>query len=72
MATKKKSSEYQWSGDIRRIIPIGGGNARLTNELGKSMNYSRDSPLFKEECERLDVIMDGKISRELKDLGWTL
>lgn len=75
MATKKKNKkllEYQWSGDVSRIIPLGDNNARLTNELGKSYNYDRDSIQFKEECERLDAVMEGKISRELKELGWEL
>ena len=75
MATKKKNKkllEYQWSGDVSRIIPLGNNTARLTNELGKSYNYDRDSIQFKEECERLDTIMEGKISRELQQLGWEL
>lgn len=72
MVVKKKSAEYQWSGDIRRIIPLASNNARITNELGKSAHYSRDSQSFKEECERLDAIMNGKISRELEELGWNL
>lgn len=74
MAQKKKtkdSSIYQWSGDIRRIIPMGGGlYARVTNELGKSTNYERDSEAFRTECKRLDEIMNGKITRELEELGW--
>lgn len=74
MASKKKvkSAAYQWSGDIRRIIPLAGGNARLTDELGKSTHYSRDSVEFRDECVRLDDIMDGKIANELNDLGWSL
>ena len=75
MATKKKNKKvlaYQWSGDISRIIPLANNSARITNELGKSYNYDRDSIEFKEECERLDAVMEGKISRELKELGWEL
>ena len=75
MATKKKNKKvlaYQWSGDISRIIPLANNSARITNELGKSYNYNRDSIEFKEECERLDAVMEGKISRELKELGWEL
>lgn len=68
----KKSAVYQWSGDISRIIPMGGTFARVTDELGKSKNYSRDSIEFKEECARLDSIMDGKISIELANLGWDI
>jgi len=75
MAKKKKNKkllEYQWSGDISRIIPLGDNAARLTNEIGKSYNYDRNSIEFKEECERLDAIMEGKITIELKQLGWNL
>ena len=68
----KKIAAYQWSGDIRRIIPMGGSFARVTDELGKSKHYSRDSNEFKEECNRLDSIMGGKISIELTNLGWDI
>lgn len=67
---RKKTQEYQWSGEIRRIIPLRNNGARIQDEKGKSRTFKRDSSEFAAECARLDAIMEGKISDELESLGW--
>lgn len=68
---KKKQQAYQWSGDVSRIIPLAQGTrARITDEFGKSHTFARDSVEYQAEVERLDALMDGKITRELQQLGW--
>lgn len=67
---RKKTQEYQWSGEIRRIIPPRSNGARIQDEKGKSHTFKRDSEEFAAECARLDEIMDGKITAELELLGW--
>lgn len=67
----KKKKEYEWSGEIRRLIPLQKNGVRVQNELGKSSQYKRDDEKFIIECRRLDEVMGGTITRELSVLGWT-
>ena len=68
---KKKALEYQYSGEVKRVIPLGGGTwCYLLDENGKSHHVKRGSDEYTNEVKRLDGIMDNKISKELEALGW--
>lgn len=71
MAIKKKDAPFQPSGETRRIIPLGGGtHAYLFDHLGKTHRCKVDSPEFSELCRSVDAELNGRISKELAELGW--
>jgi hypothetical protein len=68
---KKKSEVFQPSGDIKRIISLNKGNhAYVIDHLGKVHHVARNSDRFNELVAILDENLDGRGSRELKNLGW--
>jgi hypothetical protein len=72
MATKKKNLPYQTHGDIHRIIPLSDGNwAYLQDENGKLHHMRTDSDDFIEKCIAVNSALDGRIVRQLNELGWS-
>lgn len=72
MAIKKKDAPFQPSGDTVRIISLANGTwAYLFNHLGKTYHLPRNSAEFANACRETDEAMNGKITLELKALGWT-
>jgi len=72
VARKVKQAEYQPSGEVKRVIPLGDNNwAYLVNHEGKTMHFNRLDALFIEECIKTDEKMSGKVVRDLDALGWT-
>ena len=72
MAIKKKEQPFQPSGDTTRIISLGNATwAYLFNHLGKTLHLPRNSEEFTSACKETDEAMNGKITAELKTLGWT-
>lgn len=70
-ASKKlKKGEYEWSGEISRIIPLKNNYCYVQDEKGKLHHLKRDSVEFYALAKRLNEIMEGKITRELEKLGW--
>lgn len=67
---KFKKGEYEWSGDVSRIIPLKNNFCYVQDEKGKLHHLKRDSSEFYELIKSLDNIMNGKITRELNQLGW--
>jgi hypothetical protein len=68
---KAKKGGYEWTGDVRRIIPCQNGYCYVNDENGKSPHMKRDSEQFYTLAKHLDEVMNGKITKELEDLGWT-
>ena len=68
---KVKKGEYEWSGEITRIIPLKNNYCYVQDEKGKLHHLKRDSIEFYALANRLNEIMDGKITRELENLGWS-
>jgi len=69
---KSKISNFQPSGDTTRIISLCGGTwAYLFDHLGKTQRLARNSEEFAIKCKETDEAMNGKITAELKALGWT-
>ena len=72
MSRKVKQAEFQPSGEVKRIIPLGDNNwAYLVNHEGKTMHFNRLDPLFVQECIKTNEKMSGKVVRDLDALGWT-
>lgn len=67
---KVKKGEYEWSGEIRRIIPLKNNYCYVQDEKGKLHHLERDSTEFYALAKRLNEIMDNKITRELEVLEW--
>ena len=71
MRRQTKPEQYQYSSEVKRVIPLGGGEyCYISDENGKSKHYKRGSDEYINEIMRLDPIMNGKITKELEDLGW--
>ena len=71
MAIKKKQAEYQSTGDLNRIISLGGGKyAYLIDENGKLNHMSTDDPAFILRCAEVNDKLDGRIVRQLRDMDW--
>jgi hypothetical protein len=68
---KGKKGEYEWSGEISRIIPLRNNYCYVQDEKGKLHHIKRDSTEFYALAKHLNEIMEGKITRELEQLGWT-
>ena len=67
----KKDDKFQPSGEVQRIISLGGGRwAYLKNSLGKTLRMKRNSEEFIAACVKEDEILSGKIRRDLESLGW--
>jgi hypothetical protein len=69
--SKSKKGEYEWSGDLRRIIPLKNNYCYVNDDKGKTPRMKRDSEDFYALALKLNEIMNGKIFRELEELGWT-
>jgi hypothetical protein len=68
----KKNVPFQPSGDTTRVVSLGGGTwAYLFDHLGKTQHLSRNSEEFAVKCKETDEVMNGKITAELENLGWT-
>ena len=67
---KGKKGEYEWSGDLRRIIPLRNGYCYVNDEKGKTPRMKNDSEEFYTLAKHLDEVMNGRISMELRELGW--
>jgi hypothetical protein len=66
-----KDAPYQPSGEVTRIVPLGGGSwAYLFNQYGKTLHMKRDSEEFAQACKDADDAMNGRIIRELESLEW--
>jgi hypothetical protein len=54
------------------VVSLGGGTwAYLFDHLGKTQHLSRNSEEFAVKCKETDEVMNGKITAELENLGWT-
>jgi len=49
---KGKKGEYEWSGDVRRIIPLQNEYCYLNDEKGKTFHLKRDSEEFANLAKR--------------------
>jgi hypothetical protein len=68
----KKDVPFQPSGDTTRVISLGGATwAYLFDHLGKTQHLPRNSEDFAAKCKETDEAMNGKITAELENLGWT-
>ena len=67
---KKQKGQYEWSGEINRIIPLKNDYCYIQDEKGKLHHLQRNSDEAISLMKSLDQIMEGKISRELESLGW--
>lgn len=71
MARKNVKQEFQPSGDISRIIPLGSQKwAYLMDYTGKTLHFKRDTQEFVDACILNDEKMNGKITRDLIKLKW--
>lgn len=71
IGTGKKEAVYQPAGDARRIIPLRDGWAYIWDERGGLRHLRRDSDEFVLACQEVEKALgNGKIMRELKQLGW--
>lgn len=68
---KGKKGEYEWSSDLRRIIPLKNNYCYVNDEKGKTQHLKRDSEEFYTLARHLDEVMNGKITKELIALNWT-
>lgn len=68
----KKTAEYAVDTTIRRIIPLKAGWAYVTDLKGKLHHVRRDSFEFAVLVREIDESLNGKASKELKDLGLPL
>lgn len=68
---KLKKGDYEWTGDLRRIIPLKNNYCYVNDEKGKTPRMKRDSEEFYTLARHLDEVMNGKITKELTELGWT-
>jgi hypothetical protein len=67
---KGKKGEYEWSSDLRRIIPLKNNYCYVNDDKGKTLHLERDSEEFYAIIKRVDEVMNGRITKELQDLGW--
>ena len=67
----KKNETFQPSRDSNRIIPCQGGFAYISDQFGKTRHLKVESDQFAKICLEVDEFFDGKISKELANLGWT-
>lgn len=71
IGTGKKEAAYQPAGDAKRIIPLKNGWAYIWDERGALRHLLRDSEEFITACQEVEKALgDGRIMRELKQLGW--
>jgi hypothetical protein len=72
VARKGKESPYQPSGEVDRIISLGGGTyAYVFDANGKTHHLRRDSDAMVAVCREADAAMGGRISAQLTRMGWT-
>jgi hypothetical protein len=67
---KGKKGEYEWSSDLRRIIPLKNNYCYVNDEKGKTHHLRRDSEEFYTLIKHLDEVMNGRLTKELQDLNW--
>ena len=68
---KKNKGEYEWTGDLSRVVPLGDNYCYIRDDKGKTLHLKRDAVETIEILRHLDSVMEGKITRELTKLGWT-
>ena len=66
----KKLGEFEWSRETRRVIPLQANHVYIFDDKGKRRHLKRDSEEFNQTVAELDEKMDGRITREMKELGW--
>jgi hypothetical protein len=69
--SKKKFGEYQWSANVRRIIPLQNNYCYIQDDKGKTHHLQRYSDASIKLLTSLNVATHGLIAEELKELGWT-
>ena len=68
---RMKQTEYQTTGDLKRVISLGGGKyAYLVDEEGKLNHFSTDDEAFVVKCAEVDRALEGRIVRQLNEMGW--
>jgi len=71
MAGKVKQQEYQPSGEVKRIVPLGNNEyADLFNHEGKTMHCKRSDQSFVDACTETDERVGGRVRRDLTALQW--
>lgn len=67
---KTKSGEYEMSPDVRRIIPLKNDYCYIFDARGKLHHLKRDSAAAIELLRSLEEVTNGRISKQLIELGW--
>ena len=70
MAKKKKDLAFQHSADVKLIIPCKGGYCYIKDVGGKMHHVKTDSEEFRVRAKALDEVLNGRVSREITELGW--
>jgi hypothetical protein len=71
MSRKMKEAPYQPSGELTRVISLANGTwAYLIDQYGKTLHMKRSDEVFVNKCAEVDEVLNGKIVRDLKKLGW--
>lgn len=71
MAKSGKQAPYMANGEIKRIMSLGGGTyAYVFDAHGKTHHVKRGSDEMIQVCRETDEAMNGKVTAQLKDLGW--
>ena len=69
----KKPDKYSADGNVRRVIPLGGGTwAYVFDANGKTHHVERDSAEFYALINHLNEELNGRGDRELERLGWAV
>lgn len=67
----KKQAAFQPSGEINRVVSLGGGTyAYVFDHLGKTHHLKRNSDEMVSVCIEVDDVFNGKILNRLKEMGW--
>lgn len=67
---KSKSGEYEMSSDVRRIIPLKNNHCYIIDSHGRLHHLKRDSEAAIILLRSLEELTNGRITRQLKELGW--
>lgn len=71
-AASGKPGGFVIAPETHRITSLGGGTwAYVADDKGKLKHLKRDSQEFALTCKTLDGILEGKIAKELAEMGWT-
>ena len=72
VARKGKEAPYQPSGEVNRVVSLGGGTyAYVFDAKGKTHHVKRDSDEMVAVCRETVAAMGGKVSAQLEAMGWT-